>query len=76
MKSEKELFDLIENHVPRKRTSGFGITVSEYAKKKGVSNQFSRRVLNELVETGVLKKEKMVSNRSICDVYFEAEKKK
>lgn len=58
------LIELLDNKVGEPilpRPDGFGITVKEYADKKGCGEEISRRLLEKAVRDGVLVKKQMTN---------------
>jgi len=43
------------------RPDGFGITVKEYAEKKGCGDDIARKMLEKAVKSGLLEKKQMVN---------------
>lgn len=67
---DDKVFDAVEKHAPKMRAAGFGMTASEYSRKKGCSIQYARKILEELVDNGILEKDSMLSGKSVSIVYF------
>ncbi len=50
------LAEIRKNHTPKKpRPADYGITIKEYAKQEGISEDMSAKALAELEEVGFLK---------------------
>lgn len=73
---DSKVFELVDKHVPPKRPKDFGMTAGEYARAKGISPHYARRILNDLLDAGIIEKAVMLSGKSVCDVFFEPKKKK
>ena len=66
-----KLLKKIAEGQPRKRPKDFGITAREYAKANGISVGCARRILDELMEAGILKREAMLDGKGKPFVYYE-----
>ncbi len=69
---DEKVFELVEkaNHF-RARPENFGMTAPEYARRKGISVGFARRLLDDMVEAEMLEREEMIYSKGRTYVYFE-----
>jgi predicted transcriptional regulator len=65
------LLDVIDQHATPRRPDDFGITVNEYWEKKNREFSISTagRLLDDLVDAGILDKREMLHNGRKCSVY-------
>ena len=68
-KAQKTLDDIIEDEVLPIRPDGFGITVTELARKKGMPIETARNVLARLVDKGELTRQRMRYRKITAFVY-------
>ena len=66
---DETLLEELRDKVPPLRAKNFGITAPEFAKSESCSVNLARKMLNDLVDSGILKMEKMRDGKSTSDVY-------
>lgn len=72
------LGEIKQRHIPKKmRPADYGITIKEYAKAQGISEDMASKGLNELVSAGFLLCETdWIWNGKAAQIYVRADKGK
>lgn len=69
---DEKLLDELRKKIPPARPDNFGITAPEFSVAEHCSVNLARKMLNGLVEEGVLVMEKMRDGKSCADVYHRS----
>lgn len=68
----KDELQILEKKMTHLRPAGYGITVVEFSKKKGIPPETARRLMMKLCDEGILKRETMLHNGRAAIVYSKA----